>query len=67
MGERIIINAPTGTDWSTYQAAIGVAHSFACTYTDRKHGKRNCVIYDRRFVAYWTKTRTLVVEVPDGE
>lgn len=66
MGERIIINAPTGTDWSTYQAAIGVAHSFGCTYIDREHGKRNGVVYDHRFIAYWTKTRTLVVEVTRG-
>lgn len=61
--EQITIRAPIGTSWTTYGRALNVAHSFAVSYGDRRAGKRHGVVYDHGYLAYWTPTRSVVVEV----
>lgn len=70
---RIILDLPSDASRESAQEAAAIAVDFAASYTNRRHGLDNLVVYlcehtARKWVAYWTKARSVVVrEVNSGE
>lgn len=68
--EEIRIIAPVDTSRRVWQDALNVGLRFAFEYHRGPAGWRHSIIYstlDRRFAAYWTASRRIVVRVLDAE